>query len=144
MLTLVLMAASVAVSRGQEKSTETPQPTVKRVPAPNVNAASGKDMYVAYCASCHGATGAGNGPAASSLKTPPADLTQLASKNGGNFPYAKVQQSIKGDAEMPSAHGSKEMPVWGPTLWQLSRNNQAQTQLRIKNITDYIASLQKK
>ena len=143
-LLIVGLAAAPAVGRAQDQANQSTQPATKKTTLPNVNAASGKDMYVAYCASCHGTTGVGNGPAASALKVPPADLTQLAGKNGGKFPYAKVQQAIKGDPNMPSAHGSQQMPVWGPTLWQLSQHNEAQAQLRIKNITDYVATLQKK
>jgi mono/diheme cytochrome c family protein len=145
MSTLVMMlAASAAISGAQDQANQSTKPAVKKVPTPNVNPASGKDMYVAYCASCHGVNGTGNGPAASALKIPAADLTQLASKNGGKFPYAKVQQAIKGDPDMPKAHGTEKMPVWGPTLWQVSGHNEGQAQLRIKNITDYIDTLQKK
>ena len=144
---LVTMLATSAVAGGngaQDQGNQSTKPAVKQVPTRNVNPASGKDMYTEYCASCHGPTGSGNGPAASAMKVPPANLTELASKNGGKFPYAKVQTAIKGDADMPSAHGSKQMPVWGPTLWQVSQHNEAQTQLRIRNLADYIASLQKK
>lgn len=147
MSTLVMvLAASAAVSGqgAQDQANQSTKPEIKKVPAPNVSAASGRDMYLSYCGSCHGTTGTGNGPAAAALKTAPADLTQLASKNGGKFPYAKVQQAIKGDANMPAAHGSQQMPVWGPTLWQISQHSEAQAQLRIRNITDYIATLQKK
>jgi mono/diheme cytochrome c family protein len=145
MSTLVMvLAAAAAVSGAQDQANSTAKPAVKQVATPNANPTSGKDMYTAYCASCHGATGAGNGPAASALKVAPANLTELASKNGGKYPDAKVQQAIKGDPNMPSAHGSEQMPVWGPTLWQLSQHNQAQAQLRVRNISEYIASLQKK
>jgi mono/diheme cytochrome c family protein len=145
MSTLVMvLAASAAVSGAQDQANQPAKPAVKQVPTPNANPASGKEMYMAYCASCHGPTGAGNGPAASALKVAPSNLTELASKNGGKYPSAKVQQAIKGDPDMPSAHGSQQMPVWGPTLWQLSQHNEAQAQLRIRNIADYIASLQKK
>jgi mono/diheme cytochrome c family protein len=140
---LMLLLAAYSVS-GQEPSGQPATPNVKRVPTANVNPASGKDMYVSYCASCHGPTGTGNGPAASALKTPPANLTQLSANNGGKFPYAKVQQAIKGDSNRPAAHGSDKMPVWGPVLWQVSQHNDAQAQLRIKNIADYIATLQAK
>ncbi len=142
--TVVFVLAASAAVGAQDQGSQSGKPIVKQVPTPNVNASSGKDMYIAYCASCHGATGAGNGPAAPALKAAPANLTELASKNGGKFPYAKVQTAIKGDADMPSAHGSQQMPVWGPTLWRLSGNNETQSQLRIHNITEYIASLQKK
>jgi mono/diheme cytochrome c family protein len=142
--TLLVVVAGYSVLSGAQQAGQSVKPQVKKVPAANVNSASGKEMYTAYCAACHGATGAGNGPAASALKTPPSNLTQLAKSNGGKFPYAKVQQSIKGDPDMPAAHGSQQMPVWGQTFIQLSHQSEAETQLRIKNITDYIASLQAK
>jgi len=34
----------------------------------------GEDLWLDYCVSCHGETGQGNGPAAVSLKTKPANL----------------------------------------------------------------------
>jgi len=34
----------------------------------------GRDLYFKYCVSCHGETGAGDGPAARSLKFPPRDF----------------------------------------------------------------------
>ena len=50
----------------------------------------GKQLYEARCASCHGATGKGNGPVAASLKHPPADLTLISKKHDGTFPRAQV------------------------------------------------------
>jgi hypothetical protein len=97
-------------------------------------------MYTAYCASCHGTDGKCNGPAAPALKTPPANLTQLAAKNGGTFPDAHVAQVVKGDS-MTAAHGNKEMPVWGPMFLEMEHNT-AQVQLRIRNLTKYLASIQ--
>ena len=141
--TLLLMLVGLSVLKAQQ-SDQSAKPQIKKVPTANVNSASGKEMYTAYCAACHGANGSGDGPAAPALKTPPANLTQLAKANGGKFPYAKVQQSIKGDANMPAAHGSPQMPVWGQTFTQMGHQSEAQAQLRIKNITDYIATLQAK
>jgi len=107
------------------------------------NPTSGRQMYDAYCASCHGQGGKGNGPAASALKMPPTDLTQLAAKNGGTFPEAHVAEVIKGDSMMP-AHGSKEMPVWGPVFLNLAHNDPAVAQLRVRNLTRYVAGMQQK
>ena len=78
--------------------------------AADTSVASGRDLFVAYCASCHGKDGKGKGPAAASLKTPPPDLTTLAQRNDGKFPKARVMETISGEAAM-SAHGSREMPV---------------------------------
>ena len=38
------------------------KPVVKKVPAPQTSPASGKEMYVSYCASCHGTGARGTAP----------------------------------------------------------------------------------
>jgi mono/diheme cytochrome c family protein len=43
---------------------------VKKAPAPVTSAASGSEMFISYCAACHGKYGKGNGPAATALKEP--------------------------------------------------------------------------
>jgi mono/diheme cytochrome c family protein len=70
-----------------------------------------RSPYSSACASCHGADGRGAGPAARALRTPPADLTLLAARNGGVFPRDAVVATIVGERVLP-AHGSREMPVW--------------------------------
>jgi mono/diheme cytochrome c family protein len=129
-------------SGSQPASPQASKPTVRKVAPGYTDPSSGKEMYTAYCASCHGSDGKGNGPAAPALKTPPTDLTQLAAKNGGTFPEAHVAQIIKGDS-MTAAHGNKEMPVWGPMFLEMGHDT-AQVQLRISNLTKYLASIQQK
>ena len=114
---------------------------IKKVPAAPTSAASGKEMFDAYCAACHGADGKGNGPAASALKKLPPDLTLLAQKNGGTFPTMRVMSSIRDVTQ--NVHGSKDMPVWGPVLKSVSPNDATVAQ-RISNLTGYIQSLQVK
>jgi mono/diheme cytochrome c family protein len=129
-------------SSGQDGATSgEPKAQVRKIPVPYTSASSGKDMYIAYCASCHGKDGKGVGPAASALKSVPSDLTQLAAKNKGKFPENHVAQTIKGDVNMPS-HGSKDMPVWGPIFASMGTTSDGVMQLRIRNLTKYIASLQ--
>ena len=129
-------------SSGQEAATSgQSKAQVKKMPVPYTSASSGKDMYVAYCASCHGNNGKGDGPAASALKSISTDLTQLAARNKGKFPENHVVQTIKGDVNMPS-HGSKDMPVWGPIFASMGTTSDGSMQLRIRNLTKYIASLQ--
>jgi mono/diheme cytochrome c family protein len=74
-------------------------------------AAARKEFQV-LCSPCHGMSARGNGPAAPSLKTPPADLTQISKRYGGAFPKARVFDTILG-VDRPLAHGSQEMPIWG-------------------------------
>ena len=68
--------------------------------------------YEIACMPCHGADGRGNGPLAGTLSRPPADLTQIAKTNGGQFPADKVAEVVDGRAEV-AAHGARDMPVWG-------------------------------
>lgn len=116
---------------------------VKRAPAPITSAASGKDMFVSYCASCHGTDGKGNGPAASALSVAPADLTGLARKNGGKYPDMRVTTVLRGQANL-AAHGNKEMPVWGPVFFRMSGGHESEVTQRISNLNHYIETLQAK
>jgi mono/diheme cytochrome c family protein len=118
------------------------QTKVQQASAPATNAASGEEMYKSYCASCHGPRGKGDGPAASAFKTAPSDLTMLAKKNNGKFPDDKVRTVLRNG--VGPAHGSAEMPVWGPVFSAVSQNSQQIVTLRISNLTDYIQSIQAK
>ena len=119
------------------------KPEIKHVPAVYTDPSSGKEMYQQYCASCHGADGKGDGPAAPALKMSATNLTTMAAKNGGTFPAAHVAAVIQGDAMTP-AHGSKDMPVWGPIFMSIGGHSAAEVQLRIRNLTNYLQSLQGK
>lgn len=57
---------------------------------------SGAKLFQDYCQACHGASGRGDGPLANDLKRRPADLTQIAARNGGVFPMARVMSTIDG------------------------------------------------
>ena len=145
-LVIVFSVTLAAQTSSNSQSSAPPQatkPEVKKVAPAYTDPSSGKEMYMAYCASCHGADGKGNGPAAPALKTPATDLTQIAAKNGGTFPEAHIMQIIKGDS-MTAAHGNKDMPVWGPVFLQMGGHDTAQVQLRIRNLTKYLASIQAK
>lgn len=139
-LLLVTVVVVLAFAFCAQQSLLAQQPKVKKSPAQPTSVASGQQMYEAYCASCHGRTGKGDGPAAGALKTPPTDLTTLAKQNGGKFPAAHVSEVIR-NADLP-AHGSKEMPVWGPTFRVLSEGRESDVHMRITNLTTYIESLQ--
>jgi mono/diheme cytochrome c family protein len=119
------------------------QTEIKHVPAKPTSAASGQEMFMNYCAACHGKDGKGDGPAAAALKVPPADLTTLSQRNGGKFPSNHVIAILRGEATLP-AHGSKEMPVWGPVFWEMSHGHAGEVQQRIANLTQYVETLQAK
>ena len=104
---------------------------------------TGKQMYKQYCAACHGADAKGRGPARASLKIPAADLTTLTHRHGGEFPYDYVTNILRFGPGV-AAHGSSDMPTWGPIFQYMDNYNQATVQKRIKNLCDFLASLQEK
>jgi len=131
-----LIAGSGCLAAGQT------QPPLKYVRPDNISAANGPAMFRAYCAVCHGSNAEGGGPAADALKKRPADLTQLSRKNAGKFPLQRVERVIQGSDNTVGAHGSRDMPVWGPVFRTLG--DDATVQLRIGNLTNYLESLQRK
>lgn len=102
----------------------------------------GKQIYKDYCASCHGADGKGHGPVARSLRKVPPDLTTLAKQHGGTFPAEYVTNVLRFGLGF-SAHGSSEMPVWGPIFQYEEHYNEAAVRQRIKNLCEYLESLQR-
>ena len=121
---------------------QVPTTTIKPVGAKPTSPASGKEMFHAYCASCHGVDGKGSGPAAAALKRQPTDLTSLARKSGGKFPAMQVMSSIKDGTQ--TGHGSKDMPIWGPILSTVSSDSPAVVTQRVGNLVGYIESMQVK
>jgi len=135
---LTLLAAGAALALAAPSAA---QQTVKRESIKPINDVAGAASFKAYCTACHGTSGRGDGPAASALKTPPADLTQISKRHGGAFPALAVRMTITGDPAMP-AHGTSEMPTWGPVF--RSAEGDSATALRLKNLVDYLETLQQK
>jgi len=104
---------------------------------------SGKRLYISYCGMCHGPDAKGGGPFSPQLKTWPPDLTQLARRNGGVFPSLHVAEVVDGEFDQP-AHGSKEMPMWGPVFRSIAHGREDSAQRRIDNLVKYLESLQQK
>jgi mono/diheme cytochrome c family protein len=94
---------------------------------------TGAALYHAHCASCHGESGRGDGMVGAALRTPPADLTLLAQRNGGVFPEAMVSEFIDGSRDVV-AHGLRAMPVWGMIF---------QNRETIHKIVEYLRELQR-
>jgi mono/diheme cytochrome c family protein len=134
LLGLALVFGSVAAV-----AADAPAKTIKSVPARDTQTLDGKAMFHEYCAVCHGDNGKGNGPAADALKKGPADLTQVARKNGGTFPEIKVQRMITGEDEV-AAHGNRAMPIWGNIFRSMS-NKEGET-LRVNALMKYVEQLQ--
>jgi mono/diheme cytochrome c family protein len=100
-------------------------------------------MYAGYCAPCHGKNGKGDGPVGTALKTKPVDLTVLAKNNLGKFPSQHIVSVLQFGAKIP-AHGTSEMPVWGPLLGKMNQAVPQERPLRISNLTQYLETIQAK
>ena len=137
----VAMLLTLAIA--QRAATAPSTPTVKHVPIIRAPVNSGKEMFSSYCAVCHGTDAKGAGPAASAMKTNPADLTALAKKSGGKYPASHVAAVLRGQS-ITASHGSQDMPVWGPLFSSISQGHEAQVQQRIANLVDYLETLQTK
>jgi len=73
---------------------------------------AGELEYQRNCAVCHGIDGKGQGLMKRFLTVAPTDLTTLAKKNSGRFPFWQTYRIIDGREEV-RGHGAREMPVWG-------------------------------
>ena len=79
----------------------------------------GKELFAQHCASCHGAFGEGDGPAAAQLTPKPANLREMA------------DQHPDGDFFWKIAQGRGAMPAWKGVL----------TEEQIWHLVNYIKSL---
>jgi len=113
------------------------------IPVDKTAATNGKQMYVNYCAQCHGVDGKGQGPVAPALRKAPTDLTLLTKLNHGKFPDTHVVATLEIGADTPS-HGTAEMPVWGPILGKMNMSNPQDRMLRVSNLSRYLESIQVK
>lgn len=112
-----------------------------QAPAKQTANAEGRRLFQAYCASCHGIEGRGNGPMAEELRKPVPDLTKYTARNSGVFPSERLRQII--DGRDVSSHGSREMPVWGDAF-RVSREglDSAAVNARIDALVKYIGAIQ--
>ena len=133
---LLLIAAALPLVVGGQT---TPRNSSGRIPLP----LEGAQIFRDYCAACHGTGGKGDGSAAPALRHAPPDLTLLAHRNGGKFPRDRVKAIIAGREQSASAHGSREMPVWGPVFHEVERDMDL-GEVRLDNVTHFVESLQHK
>ena len=135
LLVILLLVFVTRIAGGRQQrdshSEEHPQPQTL----------NGEQLYRAYCASCHGTKARGDGPVATSLSVKVPDLTVIARNNGGLFPEGRVRNSISGD-NRPVAHGTSQMPVWGPYFSQIE-DDKDYGKVRVDNLSKYLESLQR-
>lgn len=107
----------------------------------------GKAMYLKYCSACHGSSGKGDGVVSGLLRPPPPDLTLIAKRAGGKFPFMKIAQAIDGTNTV-RAHGDSGMPVWGEIFREEASSGLiapgAEVRGKVAAITEYLRSIQAK
>jgi len=138
LLSGALCCATIAVLGAQSQTA--PKAPTSQEPPPLIRSLKGPDLFRAYCASCHGKDAKGHGPAAVALKPKVPDLTLLAKNSGGRFPEDRVRKTIMGDDAL-AAHGSREMPIWGPVFHQIEEDTDW-GHVRLANLTQYLKSIQ--
>jgi mono/diheme cytochrome c family protein len=139
-LAIACLSVVAAISAQQNQPAAKPAAGEDQQFTPLIHSVEGPDLFRAYCASCHGLDGRGAGPAASELKVKPPDLTLLSWNNRGQFPAVHVRDMITGE-QMVAAHGSREMPVWGPVFHQVEEDVD-RGHVRVENLVKYIESIQ--
>jgi mono/diheme cytochrome c family protein len=117
----------------------------------------GKREYESNCAVCHGPVARGDGPYMKFMAYKGkgvGDLTLIAKRNGGSFPFQRVYEIIDGTQEL-EIHGPRGMPIWGNDYAQQARDAYREenymrgrfdpelyTRTRILALTDYLNRLQ--
>ncbi|NDR56036.1 cytochrome c [Aliiruegeria sabulilitoris] len=111
-----------------------------------MDAEAGKALFQRYCATCHGGTGAGDGPTARIISVAPTALTELSAANGGVFPFSRVIRRIDG-RDMIVAHGSP-MPIYGAffegdePVWVPSDDGEIEASPPVIAIARYLEGIQ--
>jgi len=112
-------------------------------PVSKASLAIGANNFAQYCVACHGADAKGTGTLAATLKPKPADLTLLASHNGGTYPRELVVQVIDGGKKV-KGHGGGDMPEWGATFRASTGVTEADVKRRIEALAAYLETIQVK
>lgn len=104
----------------------------------------GAETFRTYCATCHGSSARGDGPLAASMQRKPANLTEIAKRNGGVYPSEMVFKTIDGRNPI-RGHGGPDMPAWAEAF---SKSREAGDADRVKSLiqalVDYLESIQQR
>ena len=133
-----VLLSLVGVARADAQTA--PEPTVVEM----TQRVTGRATFQTYCVTCHGSEGRGDGRLAAHMKRKPANLTEIARRNGGEFPTELVYRTIDGSQPV-RGHSGPDMPAWGE-MFLKSREGGAAADVRltIDSLVRFIESIQAK
>jgi hypothetical protein len=97
-------------------------------------ARDGREVYAAHCASCHGKTGRGDGPASLVQNRAVLDLTRLR-RPDGTFDRQDVERRLRTHVM------SEKMRSWGETFLTIYASREAADEV-IRSLTAHLEKLQ--
>jgi mono/diheme cytochrome c family protein len=137
-LAALLLFSPVCTAQNQKASAAAPDREGQaRMPI------EGSSIFQYRCATCHGADGRGHGPQSAALKHAVPNLTLIARRNGGKFPYQQVKEVIEGKRQSPLAYGYRQVPIYGPIFHQIEAD-QDWGEVRLDAIIKQVESIQQK
>ena len=103
-IVLMVLVILLAACSSEEEATPEELETVPAEFAGQTNpygsevASQGGEVFQVYCASCHGETGHGDGPAGASLVPAPKDLVELQPKVEDDYLFWRISEGKSGTA----------------------------------------------
>lgn len=107
---------------------------VSQAAAQSEPARDGKEVYATHCASCHGKTGRGDGPASLVQNRAVLDLTRLR-RADGTFDRQDVERRLRTHVM------SEKMRSWGETFLSIYASRELADEV-IRNLTAHLETLQ--
>jgi mono/diheme cytochrome c family protein len=117
MLVLVMVLTLAACGGGGPQEHDTVIPKVpadfagKTMPA-SADAVKGAEVFNINCASCHGATGEGDGPAGAALDPRPENLVVFAPQVGDDYLFWRISTGKEGTNMVAWAGVLTEAQIW--------------------------------
>ena len=141
MTNILTLGAGVLVSVVFAGAAVSGAPSQERPPREDYN--SGAFLYRAFCATCHGEAGKGDGPVADIADRRPSDLTVLARRHGGTYPRDQVR-AVLGNTPPVPGHEPPAMPNWRNVLRKTEGDDERVIRKRLEALVDHVATLQQK
>lgn len=105
-------------------------------------AAKGAVIYARYCVACHGLSGRGDGSLSKDLRVRVPDLTEMANRSSGRYPYDRVVRIIS-TAEIVRGHGTVDMPAWGDAFKRTGGTGEDSIEAAVRDLAHHLWSIQK-